>query len=154
MHRQRMTRTLDNRQSSEQLTRVVITERRATISAGTLTGLVSGGYYTGVRCLRYGVISPPTATLFISLSLLRFVKDVFPASIGLQPIIVLHSTMKFFLWLGAFPKLAIAFTSSQIPLKGGEIISDFAVFQSDVSSKHSIRIKSQNASGTRSVSNQ
>jgi hypothetical protein len=39
-------------------------------------------------------------------------------------------------------------------LKGGEIISDFAVFQSDVSSKHSIRIKSQNASGTRSMSNQ
>lgn len=131
---------------------LVSTESCATGSAGTLTGLVShlpfpdsGVLYSsaGVRCLRYGVTSPPTPTLFISLSLPRFVKEIFPASISLQSII--HSTMKFFLWLQAFAKLTIAFTSTQIPLKEGETVSEFAVFQSDISPDHSIRIKRQNA---------
>jgi len=53
--------------------------------------------------------------------------------------------MKCLLWLQAFAKLAIAVTSSQIPLREDESVSAFSVFQSDVSPDHSIRIKRQNA---------
>ena len=47
--------------------------------------------------------------------------------------------------LQAFAKLAIAISSSQIPLKPAEVHSGFTVFQSHVSPDHSIRIKRQNA---------
>ena len=53
--------------------------------------------------------------------------------------------MKSILWLQSFAKLAIAFTSSQVPLQDAESRSEFTIFQSHVSPDHSIRIKRQNA---------
>ena len=53
--------------------------------------------------------------------------------------------MKCLLWIQAFAKLALAVTTSQIPLKEDDAVSAFSVYQSDVSPSHSIRIKRQNA---------
>jgi cathepsin A (carboxypeptidase C) len=54
--------------------------------------------------------------------------------------------MKCLLWLQAVVQLTSAGTSAtQVPLREDESVTEFAIFQSDVSPDHSIRVKRQNS---------